>query len=49
MNSPLLQILDVSVDEHAVHLCMNSLYQHLKAVEGARLRDLDLLAEPLHL
>ena len=46
---PFLQVPNVSVDEHAVHLRVNSLYEHLEAVEGASFRDLHLLTEPLHL
>lgn len=48
-NVPLFQIPDISIDEHAVHLGMNGLYEDLKAVERASFRDLNLLAEPLHL
>lgn len=46
---PFLQVPDVGVDQHAVHLRVNRLYQHLEAVEGAGLGELDLLAEPLDL
>lgn len=46
---PLLQVPDVSVDEHAVHLWVNRLYQDLEAVEGTSFGDLNLLAEPLYL
>ena len=45
---PLVPVLDVGVDEEAVHLAVDVLHHDLEAVEAPRLGDLNLLHEPLH-
>ena len=46
---PLLRVPDVSVDEHAVHLRMDVLYEDLEPIEGSGLWKLYLLTKPLDL
>ena len=48
LHKPLLGILDVCVDQEAVHLRVDILYGDLEAVEETRLWHLHLGAEALH-
>lgn len=47
--SPLFQIPDVCVDEHAVHFRVHIFNKDLKAIERASFWELNLLTKPLHL